>query len=289
MAAARQILVTGATGTQGGAVCSSLLAAGQRVRVLTRDPEKARGILGTGVEAVRGDFRDPKSLRKALAGFDSAFVMGTPYEEGAEAEVSQGKAMIDACADVGIGHVVYSSVCGANKGTGIPHFDSKQRIEQHLKKTGLPCTILRPVWFMENFASPWYLPSIEKGVLSSPLRPDRPLQMVSVADIGKFAAAAFTQPSKFVGEEIDIAGDELTMERIVKEISRVLSRPIRYEPIPEDRAEQALGRDWALMFKWFNEHGYDVDIETLRSRFDIPLTPFRRYLEQTRLAARKAA
>jgi uncharacterized protein YbjT (DUF2867 family) len=289
MASVRQILVTGATGTQGGAVCSSLLAAGQRIRVLARDPEKARGIAGSGVEAVQGDFRDPRSMRKALAGVDSAFVMGTPYEEGPDAEVNQGKAMIDACADTGIGHVVYSSVCCANKRTGIPHFESKFRIEQHLKQSGLPCTILRPVWFMENFASPWYLPSIEQGFLSSPLRPDRPLQMVSVADIGKFAAAAFTQPSRYVGQEIDLAGDELTMEKIAREISRVLSRPIRYEPIPEDRAEQAVGHDWALMFRWFNEHGYDVDIETLRSRFEIPLTPFRRYLEQTRLAARKAA
>lgn len=289
MAGARTILVTGATGNQGRAVCSSLLASGQRVRAMARDPGKARGILGFGVDLVQGDFRNPQNLRKALSGVDGVFVMGTPYEEGPEAEVNQGKAMLDACAEAGIEHVVYSSVCCANKGTGIPHFDSKHRIEQHLKKTGLRSTILRPVWFMENFASPWYLPSIEKGVLSSPLRPDRPLQMVSVSDIGKFAAAAFTQPSKYIGQEIDIAGDELTMEEIAKEISRVLPGPVRYEPIPEEKAEKAVGHDWALMFTWFNEHGYDVDIETLRSRFDIPLTPFRRYLEETRLTGRRAA
>lgn len=289
MAGARTILVTGATGNQGRAVCSSLVASGQRVRAMTRDPGKARGILGAGVECVQGDLKDPQSLRNVLSGVDGVFLMGTPYEEGPEAEVDQGKAMLDACAEKGIGHVVYSSVCCANQGTGIPHFDSKHRVEQHLKKSGLPCTILRPVWFMENFASPWYLPSIEKGVISTPLRPDRPLQMVSVSDIGKFAAAAFTQPSKYIGQEIDIAGDELTMDGIVKEISRVLPGPVRYEPIPENKAEKAVGRDWALMFKWFNERGYDVDIETLRIRFDIPLTPFRRYLEETRLTGRRAA
>lgn len=289
MAEIKTILVTGATGTQGGAVCASLLASGQRVRGLTRDPGKARIILGPRVELVQGDFRNPQSLREALSGVDGAFVMGTPYEEGPEAEVAQGKAMIDACAERGIGHVVYSSVCGANKNTGIPHFDSKNLIERHLAKTGLSGTILRPVWFMENFASSWYLPSIEKGFLASPLRPGRPLQMVSVSDIGKFAAMAFLKPSRFIGREIDIAGDELTMVQIAREISRALSRIVRYEHVPEEKAEQALGRDWALMFAWFNEHGYDVDIGALKERYEIPLRSFRRYLEETRLSGRRAA
>ena len=289
MAEIRTILVTGATGNQGKAVCESLLASGQRVRGMTRDPGKARIILGSGIELVQGDFRNPGSLRHALEGTDAAFMMGTPYEDGPQAEVEQGKAMLDACAERGIGHVVYSSVCGANKNTGIPHFDSKNLIEQHLKKTGLPSTILRPVWFMENFASSWYLPSIEKGVLSSPLRPDRPLQMISVSDVGKFAAMVFLNPTRFVGREIDIAGDELTMEQIAREISRAISRIVRYEPIPEADAEQAVGRDWALMFQWFNEDGYDVDIGKLRVRFDVPLKSFRRFLEETRLAGRKAA
>jgi uncharacterized protein YbjT (DUF2867 family) len=289
MAENQTILVTGATGNQGRAVCFNLLASGKSVRGMTRDPGKARIILGSGIELLQGDFRNPLSLRKALSGVDGAFVMGTPHEEGSEAEIEQGKAMIDACADQGVGHVVYSSACGANRSTGVPHFDSKHHIERHLKKTGLPCTILRPVWFMENFASSWYLPSIEKEVLSTPLRSDRPLQMVSVSDVGRFAAAAFLQPSAFIGQEIDIAGDELTMEQIVREISRALSRLVRYEQIPEEKADQALGRSWALMFKWFNKHGYDIDIGALRERFDIPLTPFRRFLEGTRLARRNAA
>lgn len=85
---------------------------------------------------------------------------------------------------------------------------------------------------MEHFASPWLRPSIEKGVLSTPLRPDRPLQMVSAGDIGRIVAEAFTKPMKFVGREMDIAGDQLTMKEITEDISRVLSRPVRYEHIP---------------------------------------------------------
>jgi uncharacterized protein YbjT (DUF2867 family) len=288
----KKILVTGATGQQGGAAASALLGYGHRIRVMTRDPEKAKGFRKSNVEVVRGDFRDRESLKKALDGMDGAFVMGTPYEEGPEAEVTQGKTMIDACKEERIGHVVYSSVGSANRKTGIPHFDSKYEVEKHLKKTGLRYTILRPVWFMENFASPWYRPSIEKGVLSTPLRPDRPMQMVSVVDIGLIVANAFTNPSRYVGQEIDIAADEMNMKDIVKEISRVLYRTIRYDHIPESRAEESVGTDWALMFRWFNEYGYDVDIGGTRNRFEhygVPLDSFRQYLGKTRLGIEEAA
>lgn len=286
------ILVTGATGKQGGAAIPGLLAHGHRVRVMTRDPGKAKASWKADVETVRGDFRDRESLKKSLDGMDGAFVMGTPYEEGPDAEATYGKAMIDACKEKKIRHVVYSSVSGADRQTGIPHFESKYEVEKHLKKTGLKYTILRPVWFMENFASPWYRPSIEKGVLSTPLRPDRPLQMVSVADVGWIVADAFTNPSRYIGKEIDIAADEMTMARIVKEISGVLLRAIRYDHIPEARAEETLGRDLALMFQWFNEHGYDVDILGTRNRFEyygIPLDSFRQYLGKTRLGIELAA
>ena len=288
----KKILVTGATGQQGGASVPNLLANGHRLRIMTRSPEKAKRIQSPNVEVVQGDFRDRESLNKALDGMYGAFVMGTPYEKGAEAEVSEGKAMIDACAEEGISHVVYSSVCCADKQTGIPHFDSKHNIEEHLEKSGLPYTILRPVWFMENFASPWYRPSIEKGIVSSPLHPKRPLQMVSAADIGKIVADAFTNPSRYLGRAFDIAGDEMAMERIVKEISRVLLRTIRYDHIPESRAEEVVGRDWALMFQWFNKHGYDVEIHGTRNRFEyygIPLTSFRQYLGHTRLGIEQVA
>jgi len=184
----KKILVTGGTGRQGGAAATNLASLGHNVRIMTRHPEKAKELQGPNVEVVQGDFRKAQSLLSALEGVDGVFLMGTPYEEGPEAETAQGKAMIDACVKKDIGHVMYSSVCCANKRTGVPHFDSKHEVEEHLRGAGLSYTILRPVWFMENFASEWYRPSIEKGVLSSPLRADRPLQMVSVVDIGRIVA-----------------------------------------------------------------------------------------------------
>lgn len=127
MAASKTILVTGATGQQGGAVARSLLAKGQHVRVLTRSPEKAKELARNGAEVVRGDFEDRVSLKEAVHGADGVFLMGTPFEKGPEAETEQGKSIVMACWKFGAPHVVYSSVCGANSGTGIPHFESKAR------------------------------------------------------------------------------------------------------------------------------------------------------------------
>jgi uncharacterized protein YbjT (DUF2867 family) len=287
----RHILITGAPGLQGGAAVPYLSGYGHRVRVLTRNPEKAKGLTDSNVEVIQGDSRKRETLKKALDGVDGVFLI-TPSEEGPEAEATAGKAMVDACTEKEIGHVVYSSVCCANKKTRVPYFESKGGIEDHLKESGLSYTILRPVWFMEHFASPWYRPSIEKGVLSTPLHPDRPLQMISAGDIGRIVAEAFTKPMKFVGREIDIAGDQLTMKEIAEGISHVLSHPVRYEHIPGSRAEKAVGKDWVPVFRWLDEHGYDADIwlaQSLFNRYEITLTPFREYLEKSRLGLGKAA
>ena len=288
MAASRTILVTGATGQQGGAVTRSLLARGQKVRVLTRSPEKAGELAKKGAEVVRGDFEDRDSLREAVRDVDGVFLMGTPFEKGPKAEVEQGKAIVLACWKFGAPHIVYSSVCAANLGTGIPHFESKARVESYIRETGQPCTILRPVWFMENFTSPWLHPSIEKGVLTTPIRPDRTLQMVALNDIGEYAAESFLQPKDFIGKEIDLAGDELTMEDIAAQLSCAMNRDIRYEQIPEDKAEAAVGEDFASMYRWFNDHGYNVDIVELKNRWPVPLTSFSRWLGRSALY-RKAA
>lgn len=287
----KKILVTGAMGQQGSAAASAILATGNRVRVLAHDTEIANHVRELNAEVVQGDFRTRETLIKALDGVDGAFLT-TPTGDGPGAEATIGKAMVDACAEKDVGHIVYSSVCAANKKTGIPYFDSKHEVEEHLKNSGISYTILRPVWFMEHFASPWFRPSIEKGVLSTPLRPDRELQMVSAADIGRIVAEVFTKPMKFVGREIDIAAEHLTMKKIAEEIARVLSRPVRYDPIPASRVEKAVGADWAPMFRWLDEHGYDADIWLVQNhfrRFEIPLTSFREYLEDSRLGMGKAA
>ncbi|MEJ7608553.1 MAG: NmrA/HSCARG family protein [Bryobacteraceae bacterium] len=148
------ILVTGATGTQGGAVVRHLREKGFAVRALTRHPEKpeARALINqTGVEVARGDYDDKPSLLRALEEVYGVFAVQTPSESGVEAEVRQGVALIDAAHSSEISHFIYSSVGSADQNTGIPHFDSKWKIEEHLRGTGMPYTIVRPVYFMENW------------------------------------------------------------------------------------------------------------------------------------------
>jgi uncharacterized protein YbjT (DUF2867 family) len=288
MPGSQTILVTGATGQQGGAVARCLLEKGKKIRVLTRSPEKAKELSGRGAEVVRGDFEDTESVKEAIQGVAGVFLVGTPFEKGPEAEIEQGKTVVLTCWKLGTPHVVYSSVCAANRNTGIPHFESKARVESFLRQTGQECTILRPVWFMENFTSPWLYPSIEKGVLSTPVLPGRKLQMIALGDIGEFASEAFLRPKEFIGEEIDLAGDELTMEEIALQISCGTNRKIRYEPIPEEKAEAAVGEDFASMYRWFNREGYNVDIEALKNRWGLRLTSFSRWLGRSMLY-RKAA
>jgi uncharacterized protein YbjT (DUF2867 family) len=180
--------------------------------------------------------------------------------------VRQGRNVADAAKDSGISHFVYSSVGSAHRKTGIPHFDSKARIEQHIHASGLPYTILRPVFFMEN----WHLFNREMilgGALASPLGPDRGLQQIAVWDVGRFAAMAFAHPEQWIGRELDIAGEELTMPQVCGVFSRVLNRAVQYVQMPWDQFRKAAGEESYSMYRWFNDVGYDADIPALRREY----------------------
>ena len=271
------ILVTGATGQQGGAVARALLAKGQKVRVMTRHPEKAALLGKAGTEVVQGDLTNQAILQMALRGVHGVFAMSTPFEAGMEAEVRQGIVLADAAKQAGIAHYVYTSVGSAHRNTGIPHFDSKWKVELHIRQIGLPATILRPVWFMENFTT-FAKPSAE-GILMLPMKPARKLAMVALKDIGEFGAAAFLRPKDFLGQAIDLAGDDLTMPETAALLTKAMGRPIRFQEFPMDQAEAAMGHDLATMFRWFNEVGYAIDIPGLKQQFGIPLTTFTEWMK----------
>jgi uncharacterized protein YbjT (DUF2867 family) len=270
--ASKIILVTGATGQQGGAVARALLAKGQKIRVMTRNPDKASALVKAGAEIVKGDLMNPGDLQAALRGAQGVFAMSTPFEAGMDAEVRQGIEMADAAKRAGVAHYVYTSVGSAHRHTGIPHFESKWKVEQHIAKIGLPATILRPVWFMENFTT-FAKPSAE-GVLSLPMKPGRKLAMVALKDIGEFGAAAFLRPKDFLGQAIDLAGDDLSMAEVAAQLSRTMGRPIRFQEFPLKQAEAAMGHDLVVMFKWFDDVGYAIDVPGLKRQFGLPLTTF---------------
>lgn len=256
--------VTGATGAQGGATTRALLAAGQRVRALTRDPAAAAPLAALGADVVYADYRERSSVDAALKGVDTLFAVTTPFGSSTEAEVEDGITLVDAAA--GLRHIVFTSATNADRATGIPHFDSKFRIEQHLSAQHVPWTVLGPAAFMDQYAEPWHRSSYERGVLSVPLPADKPLALIAAADIGAFAAHVLTHPELFAGQRIDIASDELTGPEIAAALGAALGRPLRYEEAPIEVAER-YSPDLAAMFRYFGTVGMRVDIEALRREY----------------------
>lgn len=261
----KTILVIGATGNQGGAVASELVSKGWRVRALVRNPEKpeARSLAWSGIEIVKGDLNDRSSVDEAVRGVYGVFSNFT-WREGVENEVKQGTRVIDACKAAGVKHVVYSSVGGADRNTGVPHFDSKWRIEEYLRGSGLTSTVLRPVFFMYNFNAPDVQASIRKGSLTTPLKPDRPLQLLAAEDLAAFVNIAFENPGEYAGKALELAGDELTMTQVASVFSTWMNRPVLYSEQPVEQLRN-VGREVALMFEWFNREGYRADIRALRA------------------------
>jgi len=276
---AKVILITGATGRQGAAALRHLRERGFAVRALTRDPGKpeARALVGHGTEVVRGDLEDQASLTRALDGVYGVFSVQTRGNVGVEGEVRQGIGLADAAKRSRVSHFVYASVGAADQSTGIPHFESKFRIEEHLRGTGLRYTILRPVFFMENWLA--MRPRMEAaGAMELPLTPGTRLQMVAVDDIGAFAALAFERPGNWQGRTMELAGDELSMEEIAASLSRVGGREIRYRQIPWEQFESQASPEHVHMYRWYQDQGFHVNIPAVRTQYP-RLTGFEGWLQ----------
>ncbi|MFI1333057.1 NmrA/HSCARG family protein [Streptomyces sp. NPDC020845] len=271
----KAVLVTGATGGQGGAVARSLLHNGWAVRAIVRDPGKqaAKDLKALGAHLVTGDLDDPQSLRAAARGAYGVFSVqpSDMADPRPAAEVRQGRNVADAAQAAGVAHLVYSSVGGAERGSGVAHFETKAEIEAYIDALGVPATVLRPVFFMENW--PYLVPGAQNGerVGSLALDADTSLQMIALADIGRIAADAFDKPAEFIGKKIEIAGDELTVERIAEVFTEVDGVPTRFERQPTDEL-RAAAEQAANMFDWLNEKGYQADIGALRERYPELLT-----------------
>lgn len=263
------VLVTGATGQQGGGATRELLARGHKVRALTRNPsgDVAGRLARAGAEVLAGDFSEPGSVARAAEGVDTVFLMGTPWANGGPAlEAEQGIAAVDALTKARPGHVIYASVGSADQGTGIPHFDSKYRVEERLAGSGLPFTIYRPAAFMENLVAPWSIGPLRDGVLVLALPAKRRLQQIAAADIGAFVSVLAERREAVFGRRIDIAGDEPTGEEAAAILSEASGRPIRYQEVPLDVVRQQ-NPEAAIMFEWFDRVGYHADIPAIRREF----------------------
>ena len=265
----RTVLVTGATGRQGGAVIRHMLPKGWKLRALTRNPDghEAQALASQGIDVIRGDLEDPDSIARAAIGAYGIYSVQDFWAVGAKREVQQGKNVANAAKKAEIKHFVYSSVGGAERKTQIPHWESKWEVENYIRHLGLPATVIRPVSFMETY----YIEQVEigilKGKLADPIRGNKPYQTIATDDIGAFVALAFERPSDFIGKALEIAGSELTNVEAAKVFSQVLGKPVKFQRIPLPVVRLLLGKEFHAMFQWFNETGYQADIPTLRRAY----------------------
>jgi uncharacterized protein YbjT (DUF2867 family) len=280
------ILVTGATGQQGGAVAHELLAHGHKVRAMTRHPEgdKARALAGAGAEVVRGDLDDQASLEKAVAGAWGVYAVQNTWEAGVEREEEQGKRLARVARDKGVHHYVQGSVASAQRNTGIPHFDNKWRIEETVRALKFPSyAVIRPVYYMENLIGPFILPGVQQGTLDMAIEPTTKLQMAAIQDVGKHGRRAFEKHQELNGKGIDVASDELAMPQVAQVLSEATGHFVAFKPSPIERVRQ-FSADYATMLEWFDRVGYDVDIPRLARESGIEPTPLSTWARQANWA-----
>lgn len=268
----KTILVTGATGRQGGAVAARLLADGWKVRALTRDAssERARALAESGVDIVTGDLDDRASLDVAVAGAWGVFSVhagayeGGPYGDDFDHEARSAAKLGAAAEAAGVAHLVHSSAFGIGTPleSRLPMLATKTAAEAALRATGLSLTFLRPSSFMENtFDS---LRELQDGKLVTPLWADSREPLIAADDIAAFAALAFADPERHRGEAYALAGDDMTQVDKAALISRVVGREVPYVGVPIERLRE-ISMSSAETLTVLNENPVAVDIDALRA------------------------
>ena len=243
---------------------------------MTRKPqgEKATALAKLGAEVIQGDLDDPQSLERAHEGVWGVFAVQNSWEAGVVGEEEQGKRQAELAKKKGVTHYVYTSVGSAHRKTGIPHFDNKWRVEGKVRELGFPSyTIIRPVFFMENFLSPWFKPGFDQGKLMIGTKPNTSVQMIAVEDIGRFGFRAFDQHEEMNRAEFDIAGDKHTMPETAAILSKAMGKKIEFVQVPIEEVRK-FSEDYALMLEWFDRVGFDVDVPALEKKHGIQVTKF---------------
>ena len=261
-----KVLVIGATGNQGGHVARLLLQKGHAVAAFTRQGQSpaAQKLVNLGARIVTGDLNDRASVERAAEGVDAIFAMATPFEAGIAAEIRQGRTVAEAARALDK-YLVYTSVASANRNTGIPHFESKWEVEQHIARIGAEAAIVAPVYFMENLLAFQKQP-LQEGFYATPLRADLKLSQIALHDLAAFAVLALENKERFVGKRIDVASDDLTGAQAAAILAKVLGKPIQYFLVPLEEIRK-MSEDLVKMYEWFERVGYHLDIAALHGEY----------------------
>ncbi|GLB12558.1 hypothetical protein AtubIFM57258_010242 [Aspergillus tubingensis] len=275
------VLITGATGKQGGALIRNLLLrkAPFEILAVTRNTSSASAqklaSLSANIKLVEGDLDDPGAIFRNAQRLTTSPIWGVYSVQAAignKAEETQGKALIDESIRQKVKFFVYSSVDRGGEEhsfqnpTKIPHFIKKHNVEHHLvnrsKDGNMDWVILRPAAFFENL-TPDFFGKVFTTCFKMALA-GKPLQLVATSDIGYFGAGAFLNPEKYKGRAISLAGDELTFEGMGLIFEEKTGQPLPMTFRPICSLVMAMMKDMGYMFQWFRNEGYRADIPRLR-------------------------
>ena len=268
MSQPNKIFVTGATGNQGGAATRNLLGRGYYVKALVRNPALAKLSAHQNLEIIKGDLDDVNSYRHHLHDCDGVFC-NLVFSHGIKKEIKQGFDLVDASRENNIKHFVYASVIGCDLNTGIPHWESKNKIENHIKASGMNYTILRPSSLFENMLRPQVKSRILKGKLVLPTREATVQQLISSEDVGMIAASVFSNPGKYQGVTMNLAAEQMNGEQLAATYSKVMGRKIQFQQLPMFITRLVMGRGLAKMFRWINDNdpGFVKDLQAFKKEF----------------------
>jgi len=218
----RPVLVTGATGNVGSAVVTQLLARDLPVRTAARRAGAA-GDTGGRADSVVLDLTQPATFAAALAGVGRVFLVRPPAIARVGPTIN---AFVDAAADAGVEHIVFSSVAGAERNPVVPH----HRIETHLASSGVDWTTLRPGFFAQNLATAYRHDIVEDDRIHVPAGDGR-VAFVDTRDVCELAAMVLADPAPHVGRGYTLTGPRaVTFAELTEVLSEVLGRTISYEP-----------------------------------------------------------
>jgi uncharacterized protein YbjT (DUF2867 family) len=287
---AERVLVTGATGAQGGAVARALRGTSAKVTALARDPESApaRALAAEGVTLYAGNLDDPGSIETACGGCDVVFSVQVP----GESELRHGRNLVTAAKNAGVAHMVHTSVSGTGwraHSSVAPsvsldrYWDQKEAIETMVRDAGFgTCTILKPALMMENFVTPkstQLFPLLAENRLVVATSAGVPVSLVAAADIGAAAAAVIADPQRYAGAEIELGGDLLTFGEIADTITKVSGHAVTVASHTVDEVAAIVGewyRPFAITQAWYTAVGYPARREHAEP-YGLTLTTFEQW------------
>jgi uncharacterized protein YbjT (DUF2867 family) len=263
-----KIFVTGATGNQGGAALRNLLKQGFHVKALVRNPAAVKLGPHANLEIIKGDLDVPDSYKQHLHDCDGVFCNLT-YIHGVDKEIRQGFGLVNASRENHVKYFVYSSVIGNDLNTGIPHWESKNKIEDHIRSSGIGHIILRPSSLYENLLIPQVKSRILKGKLVLPTKKNTVQQFIGSEDIGKIATAVFSNPAKYNGLTMNLAAEQMDGEQLATTFSKAMGKEIKFQQLPMLITRLVMGRDLAKMFRWVNNNDacFVKDMQALKNEF----------------------